>query len=264
MVKKPVKVLVFSGYGLNCEEEVAYGFTLALAGQAGAKADIVHLNDVIDGRVKLSNYHILAFPGGFAYGDDTGSGKAYANRVKNHLEKELQAFLKQKKLIIGICNGFQILTQIGLLPGALTFNDSNRYTVRWVDMKVEGESPWLKGMTTLSAPIAHGEGKFVAPKKELAKLKKKKQVALRYVKGEMSTYQDLSANPNGSMENVAGVLSHEGRVFGLMPHPDRALFATQSPDWPLRKEHYRRVGEPFPEYAEGLQIFKNGVEYFLK
>ena len=94
-------------------------------------------------------------------------------------------------------------------------------------------------------------------------MRKNKQVALRYVKGEMATYQDLSANPNGAMEDIAGVLSHEGRVFGLMPHPDRALFAAQLPDWPLRKEHYRRVGEPLPEYGPGLQIFKNGVEYFL-
>lgn len=255
--KQKVRVLVFSGYGLNCEEETAYAFTLS-----GAKADIVHLNDVIDGRIKISHYDILAFPGGFAYGDDTGSGKAYANKVKNHLEKELHAFLKAKKLIIGICNGFQILTQLGILPGALTFNDSNRYTVRWVDMEVEGESPWLKGITKLSAPTAHGEGKFVASKKKLAELKKKKQIALRYVKGETTMYQDLPKNPNGSMEDISGVLSYEGRVFGLMPHPDRALFAMQLPDWPLRKDESRRSSKAFPQYGPGLQIFKNGVEYF--
>lgn len=261
MVKKikTVRVLVFSGYGLNCEEETAYGFTLA-----GAKADIVHLNDVIDGRVKLQSYDIIAFPGGFAYGDDTGSGKAYANRVKGYLEKDLSAFLKEGKLMIGICNGFQVLTQIGLLPGALTFNDSNRYTDRWVDLAVEGESPWLKGMKTLSAPIAHGEGKFVAPKKELAELKKKKQIAFRYMKGETASYQDLPANPNGALEDIAGVLSHGGRVLGMMPHPDRSLFATQMPNWPLVKERSRRTGEGFSEYGEGLQIFRNGVEYFNK
>src|SRR6185295_14599480 len=170
--KNKVRVLVFAGYGLNCEEETAYGFTLA-----GAKADIVHINDVIDHKVQLKNYDILAFPGGFAYGDDTGSGKAYGNRVKNHLEKELKAFLKDGKLIIGICNGFQILTQIGLLPGALTFNDNNRYTDRWSDMAVESDSPWLKGITKISAPIAHGEGKYVLPKGKV-------EVVLRYVKGE--------------------------------------------------------------------------------
>ncbi len=258
------RVLIFSGYGLNCEEETAYGFTLA-----GASTDIVHINDVIDGRVKLKDYQILAFPGGFSYGDDTGSGKAYANRVRNHLGKELKDFLKRDtprqsrgKLIIGICNGFQILTQLGLLPGALTFNDSNRYIDRWVDLKPEGDSPWLRGIEKLSVPIAHGEGKFIADKKTLAELKKKKQVAFRYVKGETSTYQDLPANPNGAMENIAGVLSHKGRVLGMMPHPDRHLFSIQRPDWPLLKEQAKRAGTLLPEHGQGLQIFKNGVEYF--
>ncbi|MBV9349343.1 MAG: phosphoribosylformylglycinamidine synthase I [Patescibacteria group bacterium] len=253
---KKVRALVFSGYGLNCEEEAAYGFTLA-----GAEADIVHINDIIDGKVSVNDYQILCFPGGFAYGDDTGSGKAYANRVKNHLGKDLATFLSEGKLIIGICNGFQILTELGLLPGALTYNDSNRYTDRWVDLEAEGESPWLTGITRLSVPVAHGEGKFVAPPKELAELKKKKMVALRYVKGEMCAYQDLPLNPSGTMEDIAGVLSHEGRVFGLMPHPDRALFSTQLPHWPLLKERARR-GESFPEHGPGLAIFENGVNYF--
>ncbi len=257
-IQKPVRVLVFSGYGLNCEEEAAYGFVLA-----GAKADIVHINDIIDGKTKLSDYHILCFPGGFAYGDDTGSGKAYANRVRNHLSKELAKFLKEKKLVIGICNGFQILTQLGILPGALTHNDSNRYTDRWVDMKVEGISPWLSGITHISAPVAHGEGKFIADKKTLAALKKKGHVALRYMKGETATYQDLPSNPNGALEDIAGVLSHDGRVFGLMPHPDRALFMTNLPHWQLLKEKARRMGEPLPEEGPGLQIFRNGVRHFV-
>ncbi len=255
---KKIKVLVFSGYGLNCEEEARYGFELA-----GADAEIVHINDVIDGKVKLETYQILAFPGGFAYGDDTGSGKAYANRVKNHLWKPLQKFIKDGKLVIGICNGFQILTQLGLLPGALTFNESNRYSDRWTDMVVEGiESPWLKGMTKLSAPIGHGEGRYIADKKTLAALKKNKAVALRYVKGETADYQDLPANPNGATDNIAGVLAHKGRVFGLMPHPDRALFTTNLPNWPLAAEKAKRSGEAFPINGPGLQIFKNGVAYF--
>jgi phosphoribosylformylglycinamidine synthase len=256
---KKVRALVFSGYGLNCEEEAAFGFTLA-----GAKADIVHINDVIDGRVKLKDYHILCFPGGFAYGDDTGSGKAYGNRVKNHLAKELAAFIKEKKLVIGICNGFQILTQMGLLPGNLVHNASNRYVDRWTDMKVEADSPWLKGITSISAPVGHGEGRFVASKKVLAELKMKKQVAVRYVKGETAEYQELPANPNGATENIAGVVAYGGRVLGMMPHPDRALFATNLPQWPLLKEFSRRTDEPFREEGPGVQIFRNGVEYFLK
>ncbi len=255
--QKLVRVLVFSGYGLNCEEEARYGFELA-----GADAEIVHINDIIDGKVKLEKYQILAFPGGFAYGDDTGSGKAYANRVKNHLSKPLQKFIKEKKLIIGICNGFQILTQIGLLEGALTFNESNRYSDRWTDMEVVGASPWLRGIKNISAPIGHGEGRYIADQKTLANLKAKNEVALRYVKGDTATYQDLPANPNGATENIAGVLSHEGRVFGLMPHPDRALFTTTLPNWPILKEEAKRTGASFPEHGPGFQIFKNGVDYF--
>jgi phosphoribosylformylglycinamidine synthase len=253
---KEVRVLVFSGYGLNCEEEAAYAFEVA-----GAVADIVHINDVIGGDVQLKNYQILVFPGGFAYGDDTGAGKAYGNRVKNHLWKDLQKFLNDGKLILGICNGQQILSQIGLLPGAFVYNENNRYTDRWVDMNVEGDTPWLRGIKTLSCPIAHGEGRFVASDKELADLSKSKRIALRYIRGETAKYQNLPANPNGSMEDVAGVLSHDGRVFGLMPHPDRAFTTVHRPDWPLMKEMAARRGAKLPEYTESLQIFKNGVDY---
>ena len=265
--KKIVRFLVFSGYGLNCEEETAYAFD-----RAGGKADIVHINDVIDppsprlrrasGKSVLDDYDIVAFPGGFAYGDDTGSGKAYGNRVRNHLWKPLMQFIESGKLVIGICNGFQILSQIGVLPGAVTFNESNRYVDRWVDLKAEGKSPWLSGIETLSVPIAHGEGKYIAPKKVLADLKKNKQVAFRYYKGETATYQDLPANPNGATENIAGVLAYDGRVLGMMPHPDRNLFTVQRPDWPLQKERAKRAGEKLLWDSAGLQIFKTGVDYF--
>lgn len=256
---KTARVLVFSGYGLNCEEEARYGFELA-----GADAEIVHINDIIDGKIKLKSYDILVFPGGFAYGDDTGSGKAYANRVKNHLGEELQDFIKEKKLILGICNGFQILTQIGLLPGALTFNAQNRYIDRWVDLEPVGKSPWLAGITKLSVPIGHGEGRYVADAKTLASLKKKNGIAFRYIKGETCSFQDLPANPNGATDDIAGVLSYEGRILGLMPHPDRALFFTNLPHWNTLKEKSKRAGEVCPIYGPGLQIFKNGVRYFEK
>src|SRR3989338_7645473 len=197
------KILVFSGYGLNCEEETKYGFELA-----GAVADIIHINDLIGGRVKLSDYQILAVPGGFSYGDDTGSGNAYANKLRNHLWQDFLRFIKQDKLIIGICNGFQILVNLGLLPAlnkdygrrtvALMPNDSARYTVRFVDLKVENnKSPWVKGIDTLSIPIAHGEGKFYADKEILKQLNKKKLIAFRYFNGESCKYQNLKANPNG-------------------------------------------------------------------
>jgi len=256
-MKNP-KVLIFSGYGLNCEEETKYAFELA-----GAKADIVHINDLIDGKKKLKDYQILAFPGGFSYGDDTGSGKAYANKVRSHLGKDLAKFVSEDKLVIGICNGFQILTNLGLLPGALTFNDGARYQDRWVDVKVENTmSPWLSGIKTLSLPIAHGEGKFVADTKTLKDLNKENSVAVRYAKGDISEYQGQSVNPNGATDDIAGVLSHDGRVIGMMPHPERALFMTQLPQYSLLKEKAKRDGKKLPQYGPGLQIFKNAVSYF--
>ncbi|MFA6050195.1 MAG: phosphoribosylformylglycinamidine synthase I [Candidatus Paceibacterota bacterium] len=255
---KKVKVLIFSGYGLNCEEETKFAFELA-----GASADIVHINDLIDGKKKLKDYQILAFPGGFSYGDDTGSGKAYANKVRNHLGKDLLKFVSEDKLVIGICNGFQILTNLGLLPGALTFNDGARYQDRWVDVKVENnESPWLRGITTLSLPIAHGEGKFIADQKTLKSLNQEKQIAVRYVKGEVAKYQDQTANPNGALEDIAGVLSYNGRVLGMMPHPERALFTTQLPQFSYLKEKAKREGKKLSKQGPGFQIFKNAVGYF--
>ncbi|MFA6383295.1 MAG: phosphoribosylformylglycinamidine synthase I [Parcubacteria group bacterium] len=255
-MRKP-KVLILSGYGLNCEEETKFAFELA-----GAEGRIVHINDLIDGSVKLKNFQILAIPGGFSYGDDTGSGKAYANKIKNHLQKEINDFVKEDKLVIGICNGFQILTNLGLLPGALNFNDSARYTDRWVDIKIEGESPWLVGIKTLSVPIAHGEGKYFTDKKTLAKLKKEKRITAKYFKGEICRYQDYPANPNGALEDIAGVLGAGGKILGMMPHPERAMFFTQLPNWPYLKEKYKREGKKIPIYGPGLKIFQNAVKYF--
>lgn len=258
MVKKShknnkVRVLVFAGYGLNCEEETAYAFQLA-----GGVPEIVHLNDLIDGKRRMSDFDIAAVPGGFAYGDDTGSGKAYANRIRNHLMKDVEMFVKSGKLMIGICNGFQVISQLGIVPGALTYNDNNRYTDRWVDLKVVGDSPWLTGIEKISAPIAHGEGKFVADKKLLSRMRKRGEIAFVYEKGEMAKYLDLPANPNGSLDNIAGVLSHKGRVLGMMPHPERGLFFTNRPDWPKVKVLSGEVRE----YTDTLKIFKNGVRYF--
>ncbi len=257
MRRKAPKALVFSGYGLNCEEETEFAFKLA-----GAQAGIVHINDLIENKKKLREYQILAFPGGFSYGDDTGSGKAFANKVRNHLWEELMRFVSGDKLAIGICNGFQIITNLGLLPGALTFNDSARYLDRWVDVKVAGKSPWLEGIETLMIPIAHGEGKYYADKNTLADLKKKKLVAVKYVKGEICRYQNFEANPNGSLDDIAGVLGYEGRVLGMMPHPERAMFFHQLPHWSYLKEKYLREKKPVPRIGPGIKIFQNAVKYF--
>lgn len=258
-MKKP-KVIILSGYGLNCEEETKFAFKLA-----GAYADIVHINDLIAEPKMLKNFDIMAFPGGFSYGDDTGSGKAYANKFKNHLSKELREFLERNTLVIGICNGFQIMTNLGIVKGALTHNKNGKYIDRWVDLKVEssphlgsGEarSPWLTGVKKLSVPIAHGEGHYVISKKEYKQMKKDRQIAFTYAKGEICKFQNLEKNPNGSDYDIAGVLAYNGRVFGLMPHPERAMFSHQSPLWQKNKKGKKE--------GEGLQIFKNAVKYFKK
>jgi len=250
-------VLVLSGYGINCEEETAYGFNLA-----GGKAKIVHINDLISGLQKLKNFQILAFPGGFSYGDDTGSGKAFANRLRNHLWEKVQTFIKKDRLVIGICNGFQIMVNLGLLPGALTHNDTARYLDRWVDLKVKNKSPWLRGISNISLPIAHGEGRFYAPASVLKTLNQKKLIALDYFEGDMCRYQNLKPNPNGSVKNIAGITDETGKLLGLMPHPERAIFFTQLPNWPLIKESYKRTNRKIPSQGQGLQIFKNAVKYF--
>jgi phosphoribosylformylglycinamidine synthase len=250
-------VIIFSGYGLNTEDETKAAFE-----QVGATADIVHINDVIADPALLDKAQIAVFPGGFSYGDDTGSGKAYGNRLKQHLGPALQKFLERDTLMIGICNGFQIITNAGLVPGFLLTNDSARYSCRWVDLEVTGKSPWLKGITRMSIPIAHGEGKYYLPPSESTLLSKVGGVALKYVNGEVCEHFDLPANPNGSMDNIAGVTSHNGRVLGLMPHPERAARFTQMPHWTYLKEDYVRQGRPLPSEGPGLQVFRNAVEYF--
>lgn len=254
------KALIMSGYGLNCEEETKYAFE-----KAGGSADVVHINDLIEGVKKLKDYQIMAFPGGFSYGDDTGSGNAFASKMKSHLSEKIHQFVEQDHLIIGICNGFQILAHLGLFPiqFALTHNDSARYTVRWVDMRVENKSPWLQGIDTISLPIAHGEGKLFADNGTLSTLNKKNLVALRYTKGEICKYQMLPANPNGSLEDIAGITDESGKLFGLMPHPERALSFTNMPQWTYLKEKYMREKKAMPKTGPGLAIFKNAVNYFL-
>lgn len=257
-IKQP-RVIILAGYGLNCEEETKFAFEWA-----GAIADIVHINDLIANPPILSQYNILVFPGGFSYGDDTGSGKAYANKIKNHLMEEIQAFVSRDTLVIGICNGFQIITNLGLLPGALAHNSGGQYIDRWVDLKVVGNSPWLTGIKTMSIPIAHGEGRYIVDEKKYVEMKKNKEIAFTYTKGEICKYQNLIANPNGAMHDIAGVLGHNGRVIGMMPHPERAMFSHHSPLWQIKKETQRRLKkvEKFSKEGVGLQLFQNAVNYF--
>jgi phosphoribosylformylglycinamidine synthase I len=256
MSKKP-NAIIFSGYGLNTEDETKFALETV-----GANAEIVHINDLIARPSILDTFQVAVMPGGFSYGDDTGSGKAYGNRLRGHLGSRLEKFLARDTLMIGICNGFQILTSAGLLPGALLPNDKPRYLTRWVDLEVTGQSPWLSGIKTVSVPIAHGEGKYYAPPKTLTKLEKENAIACKYVGGPISKHFDLPANPNGSLENIAGVTAYEGRLLGMMPHPERAIRFTQLPHWTYLREKYIRDGVPMPQEGPGLQLFRNAVAYF--
>jgi phosphoribosylformylglycinamidine (FGAM) synthase-like amidotransferase family enzyme len=265
-MKKP-KVIILAGYGLNCEEETKFGFQLA-----GAEADIVHINDCIDNPQIVKQYHILAIPGGFSYGDDTGAGNAFANKLKNHLWEEILTFTAADKLTVAICNGFQIIVHTGLLTGlttprgtkdiALLQNESSRLIDRWTDVKNFSSSPWLRGITELSLPISHGEGRLYTEPKTLRLLKKFNMIALRYVKGKICNYLQIPANPTGTMDDIAGITDKTGRILGLMPHPERALFFTQLPHWTHLKEVYTRHALSIPKEGPGLQLFKNAVSYF--
>lgn len=252
------KALIFSGYGLNCEEETRHAFETA-----GVSGDIVHINDIIEKPILLKNYQIGAMPGGFSFGDDTGSGNAFAEKITNHLEDALREFLGRDTLMIGMCNGFQILAQLGVFgPIALLPNSNARYTTRWVDLSVNTKTPWFTGMSTISLPIAHGEGRLYAEPKEIANLKKTNRIAATYIAGELCEFQSLSKNPNGSTEDIAGVIDTTGRILGLMPHPERAVRFTQLPHWTYLKEKYVRQGENVPKQGPGLQVFQNAINYF--
>ena len=259
------KVLVLTGYGINCDEETKFAFE-----RAGGEADLVHINDLIESPNRLDDYQIVAFPGGFSYGDDTGSGNALALKIRNNLG--IEKFTEGNRLVIGICNGFQVLVNLGLLPAlnrgygqrqvALNHNNSARYLDRWVDLEFDGKSPWTIDIGRISLPIAHGEGNFYADQENLAEINKKGLVAARYIEGEICRYQNLPANPNGSLENIAGITDETGKIFGLMPHPERAISFTQLPHWTFLREKLRRVGKEIPSESDGIKIFRNGVNYF--
>lgn len=252
------KVLVLTGYGINCDVETRHAFKIA-----GADADRVHISDLIDGTKKLSDYQILAFPGGFSFGDDIASGKVLANMLKYNLGDRIQEFIHEGKLIIGICNGFQSMVKMGLIPAfnsnykkqevTLTFNDSGRFEDRWVHLRGNPSSKCIftKDIENIYLPVRHGEGKFVADQAALSRLKKGGHIVFRYVDAEGKS-AGYPCNPNGSIENIAGICDETGRVFGMMPHPEAFQHRTNHPAW-TRKE--------LPEEGAGVAIFRNAVNY---
>ncbi len=266
-----VNALVLTGYGLNCDNETAYAFELA-----GAQAQQVHINALIDGSVSLDDFQIMTFIGGFSWGDDHGGGVVQAVRMKTNIGETLFNFVDQGKLVIGICNGFQCLVNLGLLPGidldytqrsvALTFNDCGNFRDDWVHLKVNEQSACIftKGLDQLELPIRHGEGKFFTSPQILQKLIDNQLVALRYAKPDGQPAQgDYPANPNGSIEDIAGICDPTGRIFGLMPHPEGYNHWTNHPDWTRHKEQVKRgLSRKQDEITPGVQMFKNAVDYF--
>ena len=251
------RVLVLRAPGANCDVETAYAFE-----QAGATAERIHLNRWLESPQLADDYQILCLPGGFSYGDDLGAGRIFGNQLRHHLGESLAKFRDQGKLILGICNGFQILIKSGLLdsddeagPSAtLNWNTSGRFIDRWVNLRVASERcVFLRGIDQMYLPIAHAEGQFIGrDEASLDRLEDAGQLALRYAPAA----GDPSAapfNPNGAARDVAGMCDRSGRVFGLMPHPERFIDRTQHPQWTR-----------LPKFAEGagLQVFRNAVEYF--
>ncbi len=253
------KAIVLTGYGINCDVETAFAFELA-----GAEARRVHINDVIAGMVKLEDFQIMALPGGFSFGDDIASGKVFANKLKHNLGEQVERFIKEKKLVIGICNGFQAAVKFGLLPATdgnyrkqtttLTFNDSGRFEDRWVWLDINRKSPciWTKGIEKMYLPVRHGEGKFVpADGQLLENLKSRELIVAKYTAPDNGP-ANYPWNPNGSVENIAAVCDPSGRVFGLMPHPEAHCDTTNHPRW---------TREPVPASIMGRQVFRNAVEW---
>ena len=268
---KNVRAMVIAGNGINCERETAQACLLAGA----ATADIVHLSQLLEGTVRLDEYHFLNFPGGFLDGDDLGSAKAGVNRLRHapvagsgeRVSDQLRRFIAEGKLIMGVCNGFQLLVKLGLLPApggeyaeqvaTLTFNNSGRFEDRWVHLAVDPDSPCIstRGLESLYLPVRHGEGRFVARDGAvLAAVEAGGLAPLRYSgpDGRAAT-MDYPANPNGSQAAVAGLCDPSGRIFGLMPHPEAYVHRTHHPRW---------TREPgLPEEGMGLWLYRNAIRF---
>ena len=258
-----VKALVITGFGLNCEKETTAAFEYV-----GAEVSMVHLNDLISGARSLKEFQILAFIGGFSFGDHLGAGTVFANRVHFRLHDELKEFIAAGKLIIGICNGFQTISRLGIVPAlngnyfvqqaALAHNDSGVFRDDWCVLRANQSSPCIftKGIELIRLPLRHGEGKFVADAATLKQIEAKNLVAFRYANADGSLATEFPANPNGSLNSIAGICDETGRVFGLMPHPEAFLSPYNSPSWTADQ----LKGE-LPKEGDGVVIFRNAVEY---
>lgn len=264
------RICVLRAPGTNCDSETAFAFD-----SCGGQAQQIHLFQLLEQPGLLDEFQILCIPGGFSYGDDIGAGVVFASQLRGHLGDAVRRFLAAEKLVLGICNGFQVLLKTGIFEhgdnslalerdqadATLTWNLNGKYTARWVHLKVEAHgNVFLKGIDELDLPIAHAEGRIVIrDAKVLSDWNSRGQIALTY-----STWQSTnghpnpvnerwSANPNGSTADIAGLGDASGRVLGLMPHPERFLFGTQHPQW-------TRLG--LTGDGAGRKIFQNAIDYF--
>lgn len=253
-----VRVLVLRAAGINCDLETQYAFQMA-----GADTERVHINRLIEQKDMLERFHILTIPGGFSYGDDVAAGRILANQLIHHLEDQIRRFIDTGRLVLGICNGFQVLVKAGLLPGldgsrrqehlTITWNDSGRYEDRWVYLEPKSERcVFIERGRRLYLPVAHAEGKVVTKDPDtLARLEAGGYIALKYVDkdGNEGPYP---INPNGSIGSIAGLTDQTGRVLGLMPHPERFIHPTHFPRWTRLKGQIE---------CDGMLIFTRAVAY---
>ena len=257
---KKAKVIVLRTAGTNCDYETVHAFRMV-----GADVDLIHINRLIRGDAELSPYQILAIPGGFSYGDDIAAGKILANELKYKLREPVEQFVADGKLIIGICNGFQVMVKAGLLPGfngisdvqetTIYTNDSGKFECRWVYLKHTDNDKCVFTRNIKDAiylPIAHGEGKFTTvDENTLDALEAGDQIVFKYVDPE-GNYAGYPWNPNGSDRHIAGISDATGRIFGMMPHPERYLSKYNHPRW---------TREDLLDEGDGVAIFRNAVEY---
>jgi phosphoribosylformylglycinamidine synthase len=263
-----VNAIVLRAAGINCDMETEYALELA-----GAKAKRVHINRIIEDKKLLEQYQIIVIPGGFSYGDDVAAGKILANQIVHHLYEPIQKFIDDGKLVLGICNGFQVLVKAGILPGTtnhesqvtsherrvtITYNDSGKFEDRWVYLAPQTDKCiFIEPGRQIYLPIAHGEGKVVTRNQQtLENLKAEKQIAFKYVDKD-GNEGEYPVNPNGSMDSIAGLTDSTGRVLGLMPHPERHVRKTQHPHW-------SRIEGRGIKDGDGMTIFNNAVRYIEK
>jgi phosphoribosylformylglycinamidine synthase len=267
------RICVLRAPGTNCDVETAFAFN-----SCGGKAESVHLFRFVEQPKLLDGYQILCIPGGFSYGDDIGAGVVFSSQLRSHLGDAIQRFLSSDKLVLGICNGFQTLLKAGVLPygaagweksdrseadATLTWNHNGKYTARWVHLKIgDSKNVFLRGIDELDLPIAHAEGRLVPKATAVVETwKSQQQIALLYrpwVRDAEGSSEPVNerweANPNGAVADIAGLSDPSGRILGLMPHPERFLFATQHPHWTRLK---------LQGAGAGLKLFQNGINYFL-